>query len=145
MRKTNQPVVHITAETELAIADAVQIEKEVANRSNSKPVYVNLCSQELSRRSDNMNLGRAEITPSTSAVHSDGPEENNDSSSNLEVHEALKLAGLSDTPPSSPPDHLVENNENTGLSKIMKMMDQIMCLKLILNQNLIFMVILSII
>ncbi|CAI9094335.1 OLC1v1030059C1 [Oldenlandia corymbosa var. corymbosa] len=116
LRKANLPVISITAETELAVADAVNIEKEVANRSNSKLVYVNLCSQELSRRSDCVNLSREETAP-TSPAPIDQPEEKNDTAdtaSHLEVDEALKLAGLSDTPPSSPCQPL-EEYEDSGL------------------------------
>ena len=114
LRKANLSIIRRTAETELAVADAINIEKEVADKSNSKLVYVNLCSQELSRRSDNMNLSRdAETSPPTSGVSSDGEKVTNDS--NLEVNEALKTAGLlSDTPPNSPSKPVEEIKEDAG-------------------------------
>lgn len=108
LKKANLSAECRTAETELAVADAVNIEKQIADRSNSKLVYTNLCSQELLRRSDTVNSERAEeITPcSTSERLSDGAlVETNDSSSDLSVDEALRKAGLlSDSPPNSP-DH----------------------------------------
>lgn len=114
LRKANLSVIRRTAETELAVADAINIEKEVADRSNSKLVYVNLCSQELSRRSDNMNLSRdEEKSPPTLGASSDGEKVTNDS--NLEVNEALKAAGLlSDTPPNSPSKPMEEIKEDAG-------------------------------
>lgn len=114
LRKANLSVICRTAETELAVADAINIEKEVADRSNSKLVYVNLCSQELSRRSDNMNLSRdVETSPPTLGVSSDGEKVSNDS--NLEVNEALKTTGLlSDTPPNSPSKPVEEIQEYAG-------------------------------
>lgn len=100
-----------SAETELAIADAVNIEKEVANRSKSKLVYVNLCSQELLRRSDDSICDRAkDSNPSTSELLS--VEESNISSLDLSVDEALRKAGLmSDSPPDSP-DHRTDDIDN---------------------------------
>lgn len=85
----------------MAVADAINIEKDVANRSNSKLVYQNLCSQELLRRSEDIQSERAEETNTCSA--SGAPEEASNSSLNLGVDEALKMAGLmSDSPPNSP-------------------------------------------
>lgn len=49
LRRANVPVIRRTAETELAVADAVNVEKEIFERSNSKLVYVNLCSQTVSQ------------------------------------------------------------------------------------------------
>lgn len=100
----------------MAVADAVNIEKEIANRSKSKLVYQNLCSQELSRRSEDINSERAEGINHCST--SKGPsveasEEASNISFDLEVNEALKNAGLmSDSPPSSPshPTEDIDNN-----------------------------------
>ncbi|KAL0447749.1 UNVERIFIED_CONTAM: hypothetical protein Slati_1902800 [Sesamum latifolium] len=115
LKKANASVACRTAETELAVADAVNIEKQVADRSNSKLVYLNLCSQELLRRSDDMNSDRAkEPHPcSTSESLSDTPlEETSNSSLDLVVDEALKRAGLmSDSPPNSP-NHTTEDIKN---------------------------------
>lgn len=96
-----------TGETELAIADATNIEREIADRSNSKLVYVNLCSQELLRRSDSATASRpTETNPSSNSQeheHADGSKVTNVVSSDMEATEALKTAGLlSDTPPGSP-------------------------------------------
>ncbi|KAL8054002.1 hypothetical protein ABFX02_05G110100 [Erythranthe guttata] len=107
LKKANMSLVSRAAETELAVADAVNIEKGIADRSNSKLVYANLCSQELLRRPDNVNSERAteeEIHCSTSEHLSE--ETNNSSLQDLSVDEALRKAGLvSDSPPNSP-DHL---------------------------------------
>lgn len=114
-----------TADTELAVADAVNIEKGIFERSNSKLVYVNLCSQALSYRSNKP------PSAETSASNSSTPdvevkipvaEETSSSPSVKErskVEEALKLAGLSsDSPPDSPcrpniEDLSKETNANT--------------------------------
>lgn len=112
LRKTNMPVNCRTAEIELAVADAVNIEKEVANRSNSKLVYVNLCSQELLHRSDSTLSGKSvESNPNpVSEIPADRlVEATNDLSSRLAVDEALRNAGLlSDSPPNSPHHQLDE-------------------------------------
>ncbi|KAL6578737.1 hypothetical protein OROMI_008953 [Orobanche minor] len=134
LQKANVSVVSRAAETELAVADAVNIEKQVADRSNSKLVYLNLCSQELSRRSDVMNSFSPKAVnnpcsnsecPSDGAIdeaNNNGSDNNNDddnknSSFDLGVEEALKRAGLvSDSPPTSPnhptEDSIVDNNNN---------------------------------
>ncbi|KAI3453835.1 hypothetical protein Pfo_010498 [Paulownia fortunei] len=118
LKKANVSVVCRTAETELAVADAVNIEKEVADRSNSKLVYLNLCSQELFRRSDDVYSDRAkEANPcSTSECLSDGASgETNNSSLDLVVDEALKKAGLmSDSPPNSPNHPTEDINKKVG-------------------------------
>lgn len=120
LRKANMPVNRRTAEIELAVADAVNIEKEVADRSNSKLVYVNLCSQELLHRADNTLSGRAmESNPNPiSEIPTDRlVEATNDLSSRLAVDEALRNAGLlSDSPPNSP-HHQLEEIEKADDSK----------------------------
>ncbi|GKD28986.1 hypothetical protein Tco_1239764, partial [Tanacetum coccineum] len=99
LKKTNMPVTRPTAEIELAVADAINVEKAVADRSNSKLVYVNLCAQELLHRSDNMDCSTApesEPKPDPTVTGDDIP-------TNADVDEALRNAGLlSDTPPASP-------------------------------------------
>lgn len=108
LRKANLPVIRRTAETELAVADAINIEKEVANRSSSKPVYLNLCAQEILHRSENgkSSASRAPEIDSLlpSAVPADRSEQcENEPSTNIVIEEALKKAGLlSDSPPNSP-------------------------------------------
>nr|GMC99942.1 uncharacterized protein At4g10930 isoform X2 [Ipomoea batatas] len=107
LRKANLAVIHRTADTELAVADAINIEKEVADKSNSKLVYVNLCSQELRRRSDStssdkatgLNPGQSTEMPSNALEASI----ENHSADSAVVNEALINAGLlSDSPPSTP-------------------------------------------
>lgn len=46
------PILRKIAETELAVADAINIEKEIADKSNSKLVYMKLCSKLLLCRSN---------------------------------------------------------------------------------------------
>ncbi|XAR70163.1 hypothetical protein NMG60_11026933 [Bertholletia excelsa] len=121
LRKANLPVIYKTAETELAVVDAVNIEKQVADRANSKLVYVNLMSQELLHRSDNY-CSVTESNPSgTSAVAVNKSEETmNDPSDAEVVEEALRNAGLlSDSPPNSPYCQMEEEiNDKSDLSKV---------------------------
>ena len=49
LRRTNLSVICRTADVELAVADAVNVEKDISERSNSKMVYINLCAQVLSQ------------------------------------------------------------------------------------------------
>lgn len=110
LRNANLPVIRRTADTELAVADAINIEKEVADRSNSKLVYLNLCSQELLHRSNNKKSnGATDIIPQvSSAVPTDRSEQNteDDLSTDSAVQMALKNAGLlSDSPPCSPSEN----------------------------------------
>ncbi|KAL7189108.1 hypothetical protein ACSBR1_038886 [Camellia fascicularis] len=124
LRKANLPVICRTADTELAVADAVNIEKEVADRSNSKLVYVNLMSQELLHRSDNIKSSRdTESDPSPSSpVPTDRSEQaTTDLSDDPMIEEALKNAGfLSDDSPLNSPSHQMEeiNDENDVSKKI---------------------------
>ncbi|XP_044485820.1 uncharacterized protein At4g10930 isoform X3 [Mangifera indica] len=114
LRKANLPVIHRTAETELAVADAVNIEREVADRSNSKLVYLNLCSQEILHRSDNKRAARAtESSSSPCSVPVDELEQTTDKlSANPMIEEALRNAGLiSDSPPNSPHQATEVQNE----------------------------------
>ncbi|RDX92038.1 hypothetical protein CR513_25890, partial [Mucuna pruriens] len=107
LRNTNLAVIRRTADTELAVADAINIEKEVADRSNSKLVYLNLCSQEFLHRTDNTKTTVAtdKSPPASSAMLTDQQSELNtdDLSTDPAIETALKNAGLlSDSPPSSP-------------------------------------------
>ncbi|CAJ2676428.1 unnamed protein product [Trifolium pratense] len=134
LRNTNLTIIHRTAHTELAVADAINIEKEVADRSNSKLVYQNLCSQELLRRTNNTtsNVDTDTSPPTSSPVHTDQSELNTDDlssdpaahtdqselntddlSTDPAVQIALQNAGLlSDSPPSSPHKNKEIHNEN---------------------------------
>ncbi|KAG9448256.1 hypothetical protein H6P81_014384 [Aristolochia fimbriata] len=113
LKIANLPVIRRTAETELAVADAVNIEKDICERSGSKLVYVNLCSQMLSQRKDNSRPRRVEGT-------ADEEESSNDNGSSVNAEEALKLAGLvSDSPPSTPKrvNDMTEKDEEPVHSK----------------------------
>ncbi|CAN1138741.1 Uncharacterized protein At4g10930 [Linum perenne] len=105
LKKLNLPEIRRTAETELAVADAINIEKEVAEKSSTKMVYVNLCSQRLLHRSDNLKPVRAveSDTSSAPAVPTDKERSRIEIPADPEIEEALRLAGLlSDSPPASP-------------------------------------------
>ncbi|KAJ0106239.1 hypothetical protein Patl1_17505 [Pistacia atlantica] len=120
LRKANLPVIRRTAETELAIADAVNIEREVADRSNSKLVYLNLCSQEILHRSDNKKAVRAtESNSSQCLVPVHESEQTTDKpSADPVVEEALRNAGLlSDSPPNSP-HHATQVQNEVNISSM---------------------------
>ncbi|XVF10393.1 hypothetical protein REPUB_Repub07fG0178800 [Reevesia pubescens] len=106
LKKANLPIIHRTAETELAVADAINIEREVADRSNSKVVYLNLCSREILHRSDDSKCVRAKESDTSppSEISIDRQGQGTDAcSTDAVVVEALRNAGLlSDSPPSSP-------------------------------------------
>ncbi|OVA00961.1 zinc finger protein [Macleaya cordata] len=104
LKKANLPVIRRTAETELAIADAVNIEKDIADRSNSKLVYVNLCSQMLRQHVNNSKPnGAEESNPSSSSLSPERTEPAPEKSSDPSMEEALRMAGLvSDSPSNSP-------------------------------------------
>ncbi|XP_043718186.1 uncharacterized protein At4g10930 isoform X2 [Telopea speciosissima] len=106
LKKENLPVICRTAATELAVADAVNIEREVADRSNSKLVYVNLCSQVLSQHAKNKkDSGVEESKSSPPSEDTTGTTEPTfeDTLSDPTVEDALRMAGLiSDSPPNSP-------------------------------------------
>ncbi|KAG1346680.1 hypothetical protein COCNU_06G005090 [Cocos nucifera] len=112
LRSTNLSVIRRTAETELAVADAVNVEKEIFERSNSKLVYINLCSHVLSQHTKS----QAETTASDLTGHNVCGLDHSAKETYAEpgatvsgkVEEALRMAGLSDTPPSSP-DRVVKN------------------------------------
>ncbi|PWA41340.1 zinc finger, RING/FYVE/PHD-type, ElonginA binding-protein 1 [Artemisia annua] len=111
LKKTNMPVTRPTAEIELAIADAINVEKAVADRSNSKLVYVNLCAQELLHRSDNRDSSTApesEPKPDPETVKGDDIP----TSADIDVDEALRNAGLlSDSPPASPNQYETDDSK----------------------------------
>lgn len=114
MRKVNLPEIRKTAETELAVADAINIEMEVADKANSKIVYLNLCSQEIMRQSDDRKSNRATVSNSSpSAVTVDRLEQDIDElPTDPAVLDALRNAGLlSDSPPSSPHHKMEVSNE----------------------------------
>ncbi|PIA34785.1 hypothetical protein AQUCO_03700214v1 [Aquilegia coerulea] len=111
LRKADLPVIRRTADTELAVADAVNIEKDVVNRSSSKLVYVNLCAQVLLQHMNNNRPDSdVEPDPSQSVVHAEKIDIAPEDLSDLSGEAALRLAGLvSDSPPSSPPPDSDDN------------------------------------
>lgn len=98
------PVFRRTADTELAVADAVNMEQEVVNRSSSKLVYLNLCSQVISQQIKNKRPDKVvESEPYEPVVHSEASDPAPKLPSDISDEEALRLAGLlSDSPPNSP-------------------------------------------
>uniref|UniRef100_A0A0D9V511 RING-type domain-containing protein n=1 Tax=Leersia perrieri TaxID=77586 RepID=A0A0D9V511_9ORYZ len=145
LQKANLAVIRRCADTELAIADAVNVEKDISERSSSKLVYVNLCSQATRQSAkgksendapnliekselDNGLIPQQVSTEDTTICNSATEEAlNRTGSSDLpassgqtvksevgkdlvpeqtvgfsNVEEALKMAGLLDSPPNSP-------------------------------------------
>ncbi|KAL6615950.1 hypothetical protein ACP70R_038220 [Stipagrostis hirtigluma subsp. patula] len=141
LQRANLDVIRRCADTELAIADAVNVEKDIYERSNSKLVYVNLCSQATRQpakaKSDNDTstltekteldrvLASQQVTSETTstsgcdievlnsaAISNQNSELGDDIAPEQTVHkhtlsfssaeEALKRAGLFDSPPNSP-------------------------------------------
>lgn len=108
LRRTNLSPLRRTAVTELAVADAVNVEKDIVERSNSKLVYVNLCSQVLSQCKTKPQTSE-DMTRSPIATSTHGADFRVEVMCSKSVltegdkgEEALKLAGLDDTPPNSP-------------------------------------------
>ncbi|XP_022996231.1 uncharacterized protein At4g10930 isoform X2 [Cucurbita maxima] len=122
LKKTNLTVMRRTAETELAVADAINIEKEVADRSNSKVVYLNLCSQEILHRTDTgrLNTAAADLDSSSQANDPiDGTELATHPETDPEVQEALRTAGLlSDSPVSSPPHRTEVDDDDAPMNDL---------------------------
>ncbi|OWM85208.1 uncharacterized protein At4g10930 [Punica granatum] len=118
LKKANLTSLCRNVETELAVADAVNIEKLVADRSNSKLVYVNLCAQELLHRSDNTQSNDTPEESNHSSPHQAAPtekieEEGIDKLSEPEVEAALRATGLlSDSPLGSPNCKTVSEDGN---------------------------------
>lgn len=125
LKKTNLPVSRPTAEIELAVADAINVEKAVADRSNSKLVYVNLCSQELLHRSDNMDSTTGPDTKPTDVLDDNSETTTNDLPTNADVDEALRNAGLlSDSPPDSPHHLTGDTKEEDGPDNVFEIDSQ---------------------
>ncbi|CAH9124890.1 unnamed protein product [Cuscuta epithymum] len=117
LRKENLAVICRTAVTELAVADAINIEKEVADKSNSKLVYVNLCSQELLRRSDNSTSDKADQCTEVPSKNRSESSIENQEYADAAVNEALANAGLlSDSPPGTPRRPIEQFKDETCFS-----------------------------
>lgn len=132
LKMANLSSIRRTGATELAVADAINIEKQVADRSNSKAVYLNLCSQEVRYHlNSSSSCMPVESPPSSPSLLSTEGGQSSTQSLESEAEAALRAAGLlSDSPPSSPP-HSVEdihNNEDSivevkeeGMENILEM------------------------
>ncbi|GAB2296430.1 hypothetical protein Dimus_030549 [Dionaea muscipula] len=101
LRTANLQSIQRSAANDLAVADAINIEKGFADRSKTKVVYMNLCSQEIRLRSPH---DVAESDPSSSVNPLGGGEPSiSGDSYDPDVEAALRATGLlSDSPPSSP-------------------------------------------
>lgn len=104
LKKENLLEVRRSAATELAVADAINIEKVIADKSSSKVVYLNLCSQEILHHSESKAMDTNAVEPTTSPPLSNNGTEHVDDkdSDDLAVLQALRAAGLVDSPPNSP-------------------------------------------
>lgn len=133
LQKANLDVIRRCADTELAIADAVNVEKGIYERSNSKSIYVNLCSQatrqhakakydndtstltkrtesgsdqisqEVTSEDTNVSGSDMEEAPNRAAVSDKKNELGDDTAPSFSsAEDALRKAGLFDSPPNSP-------------------------------------------
>ncbi|CAM0953481.1 unnamed protein product [Alopecurus aequalis] len=102
LQRANLDVIRKCADTELAIADAINVENDIYGKSSSKSVYVNLCSQatrqsaEAKPQSDASTLTEKTEFSSDPVSQQIGTE--NTSISSSDVEEALGRAGLLDLP-----------------------------------------------
>ncbi|XP_066379816.1 uncharacterized protein At4g10930 [Miscanthus floridulus] len=100
LQKANLDVIRRCADTELAIADAVNVEKGIYERSNSKSIYVNLCSQATRQhakaKSDNDTSSLTKRTESGSDQISQEVASEDTNVSGSDVEEALNRAAVSD-------------------------------------------------
>ncbi|KAJ8436546.1 hypothetical protein Cgig2_031487 [Carnegiea gigantea] len=132
LKMANLSSIQRTGATELAVADAINIEKQVADRSNSKAVYLNLCSQEVRYHLNSSSSCMPVESPPTgpSPLSTEGGQSSTQSLES-EAEAALRAAGLlSDSPPSSPPHNIedIHNNEDSivddkeeGMENILEM------------------------
>lgn len=104
LKKENLLSIRRTAATELAVADAINIEKAIADKSSSKVVYLNLCSQEILHHSESKAMENNAVEPNSSSPLGDNGSEriSDKDSDDPAVLEALRAAGLADSPPNSP-------------------------------------------
>ncbi|RZC56517.1 hypothetical protein C5167_015367 [Papaver somniferum] len=115
LKLADLPVIRRTAITELAVADAVNIEKDVVDRSSSKLVYVNLCSQALRQHVHSSKLvGPEEPNPSSSSPpHPESVEPSPGDSTDPSIEEALKMAGLVSNSPGDSPYRVTEKEPDS--------------------------------
>ncbi|XP_015699291.1 uncharacterized protein LOC102716358 isoform X2 [Oryza brachyantha] len=105
LQKANLAVIRRCADTELAIVDAVNVEKDINERSSSKSIYVNLCSQATRQpakgKSEN---GASNIAAKTELDNGQIPQEVNTKNTNIcnsDTKEALNSTDHSDLPASA--------------------------------------------
>jgi len=154
LQKANLDVIRRCADTELAIADAVNVEKDIYERSSNKSIYVNLCSQasrqpakeksdkdtstltkktelgndqisqKVTSENTNVNGSDMEDTLHRTVVSDLESEPGDDNASEQTVHkhtvsfssaeEALRKAGLFDSPPNSPEREITSIEGNSS-------------------------------
>ncbi|XP_006396988.2 uncharacterized protein At4g10930 isoform X3 [Eutrema salsugineum] len=124
LKKENLLDVRRSAATELAVADAINIEKVIADKSSCKVVYLNLCSQEILHHSESKAMENNAVEPnSSSALANNGTEDISDKESeDPAILQALRAAGLVDSPPNSP-THSTEVPPHNGDSSLDKARD----------------------
>ncbi|KAK1698344.1 hypothetical protein QYE76_015041 [Lolium multiflorum] len=102
LQRANLDVIRRCADTELAIADAVNIEYDIYGRSSSKSVYVNLCSQATRQSAEAKPENDASTLTENTEISSDllSPQIRTESTSigSSDVEEAMGRAGLLDLP-----------------------------------------------
>uniref|UniRef100_A0ACD5T6P6 Uncharacterized protein n=1 Tax=Avena sativa TaxID=4498 RepID=A0ACD5T6P6_AVESA len=102
LQRANLDVIRRCADTELAIADAVNVENNIYGKSSSKSVYVNLCSQATRQSAE----AKPENDPSTLAEKAEFTSDSisqqirteSTSISSSDVEETISRAGLLDLP-----------------------------------------------
>ncbi|XP_057518553.1 uncharacterized protein At4g10930-like isoform X4 [Amaranthus tricolor] len=118
LKMTNLSSMVRTAATELAVADAINIEKQVADRSSSKAVYLNLCSQEIRNHTNTIISDTPPTSPSV-PVSCTGDQSLTLEHLNSEAQEALRAAGLlSDSPPNSPLHKMEYFNDDESFGEV---------------------------
>uniref|UniRef100_A0ACD5TYX2 Uncharacterized protein n=1 Tax=Avena sativa TaxID=4498 RepID=A0ACD5TYX2_AVESA len=102
LQRANLDVIRRCADTELAIADAVNVENNIYGKSSSKSVYVNLCSQATRQsaeaKPENDPSTLAEKTEFTSDSISQQIRTESTNISSSDVEETIIRAGLLDLP-----------------------------------------------
>ncbi|KAF3787526.1 Uncharacterized protein EJ110_NYTH17496 [Nymphaea thermarum] len=112
LKKANLRTIHRCAETELAVADALNVEKQIHGRSKSRIVYLNLCSQAISQHVAVGN-SREEEAPSDVLVKvmEGSCDEASCGHESDSVTQALRLAGLLSESPSNSPYQSSEDTD----------------------------------
>lgn len=131
LRRTNLSVIRRTADVELAVADAINVEKDISERSKSKMVYMNLCAQILSQcprlQSDAATFDEVANKDCSVDQGVENPEngkeqDTEETISNItpvgfsDVEQLLRVAGLCDSPPSSPARIIKDHDNDVGLN-----------------------------